>query len=265
MKKVLVALVLILTLGLFGCGSQKATEKVLKVGATPVPHAEILRQVQPILEKEGIKLEIIEFTDYVKPNIALAEKELDANYFQHVPYLEQFNKDRGLNLTWTVKVHFEPMGLYSKKVKSINEFKPGAKIGIPNDPTNGGRALALLEKAGLITLKPGLGIKATVKDITSKKVDVVELEAAQLPRSLDDLDGAVINGNYAQEAKLSPKDALIAEDANSEAAETFGNVLAVRKGDENREEIKKLSEALKSEEIKKFINEKYNGAVVPLN
>lgn len=271
MKKILLAIVTLIALALVaaGCGStnsssEKDTNKVLKVGASTEPHAQILKVVKPILAKEGIDLEIIEFTDYVKPNISLAEKELDANYFQHVPYLQDFAKERGLDLTYTVKVHFEPMGLYSKKVSKIDDFKTGAKIAIPNDPTNGGRALVLLEQSGLITLKEGLGIKATVKDITSKKVEVIELEAAQLPRSIDDLDGAVINGNYAQEAKLTPADALVAEDAKSEAADTYGNIVAVRKGDESRAEIKKLDEALKSPEVKKFIEEKYKGAVVPL-
>lgn len=274
MKKkfaLLLACLLTFSLVLTGCGEKKEpaaqstkTEKatVLKVGATPVPHADILKVVQPILEKEGIQLEIVEFNDYVQPNLALNDKQLDANYFQHLPYLEQFNKDKGLDLTYTAKIHFEPMGLYSKKYKAVADFKAGDKVGIPNDPTNGGRALAVLDKAGLIKLKEGVGINATIRDITEKKVEVVELEAAQLPRSIDDLAGAVINGNFATQAKFVPTDALVAEDAKSEAADTFGNILAVRKGDENREEIKKLTEALKSPEVKKFIEDTYKGAVV---
>ncbi|GAB6158317.1 MetQ/NlpA family ABC transporter substrate-binding protein [Desulfotomaculum varum] len=275
MKKRLVIILACLSsllLLLTGCGGQKEaaqqetkqTGKVLKVGATPVPHAEILKVVQPLLEKEGIKLEIVEFNDYVQPNLALNDKQLDANYFQHLPYLEDFNKQKGLNLTYTAKIHFEPMGLYSKKVKSVSEFKNGDKIGIPNDPTNGGRALVVLEKAGLLKLKEGVGINATVRDIVEKKVEVVELEAAQLPRSVDDLAGAVINGNFATQAKFSPADALVAEDAKSQAADTYGNILAVRSGDENREEIKKLTAALQSPEVKKFIEETYKGAVVPV-
>lgn len=278
MKKRLVLLfaaLLTLSLVVAGCGGkQEETPKqeaaseskatVLKVGATPVPHGDILKVVKPVLEKEGIQLDIVEFNDYVQPNLALNDKQLDANYFQHLPYLEQFNQDKGLELTYTAKIHFEPMGLYSKKVQAVADFKEGDKIGIPNDPTNGGRALVVLEKAGLLKLKEGVGIKATVRDIVEKKVEVVELEAAQLPRSIEDLAGAVINGNFATQANFTPTDALVAEDAQSEAADTYGNILAVRKGDENREEIKKLTEALQTPEVKKFIEDTYKGAVVPL-
>lgn len=274
-KKFLLVIAALLSLSLLasGCGGAKEeakqgavpeSAKVIKVGATPVPHGDILKQVQPILEKEGIKLEIVEFNDYVQPNMALNDKQLDANFFQHQPYLDQFNKDKGLDLVSVAKIHFEPMGLYSKKVKSPADFKSGDKIGVPNDPTNGGRALVVLEKAGLLKLKEGVGINATVKDIVEKKVDVIELEAAQLPRSIDDLSGAVINGNFAAQAKLTPKDAMVAEDAKSEAAETYGNIVAVRKGDENREDIKKLTDAMKSAEVKKFIEDTYKGAVIPL-
>lgn len=274
MKKkfaLLLTCLLSLSLVLVGCGGEKKEQpqaannkeaKVLKVGATPVPHAEILKVVKPILEKDGIQLEIVEFNDYVQPNLALNDKQLDANYFQHLPYLEEFNKQKGLELSYTAKIHFEPMGLFSKKVKAVSDFKAGDKIGIPNDPTNGGRALAVLEKAGLLKLKEGVGISATVRDIVEKKVEVVELEAAQLPRSVDDLAGAVINGNFAVQANFVPTDAMVAEDAQSEAADTYGNILAIRKGDENREEIKKLTEALKSPEVKKFIEDTYKGAVV---
>ncbi|SHK62607.1 MetQ/NlpA family ABC transporter substrate-binding protein [Desulforamulus aeronauticus] len=279
MKKKLVLLfaaLLTLSLVITGCGGKKEEPakqgaaqdtnkpKVIKVGASPVPHGDILKVAKPILEKEGIQLEIMEFNDYVQPNLALNDKQLDANYFQHLPYLEQFNADKGLDLSYTAKIHFEPMGLYSKKLKAVADFKAGDKVGIPNDPTNGGRALVVLEKAGLLKLKEGVGIKATVRDIVEKKVDVIELEAAQLPRSVDDLAGAVINGNYATQAKFAPSDALLAEDATSEAADTYGNILAIRKGDENREEIKKLTEALKTPEVKKFIEETYKGSVVPL-
>ncbi|MGL5513005.1 MAG: MetQ/NlpA family ABC transporter substrate-binding protein, partial [Sporomusa sp.] len=193
---------------------------------------------------------------------AVAEKELDANFFQHIPYLTEFSNDRKLDLTYTVAVHIEPMGIYSKKVKSLNDLENGAKIAIPNDPTNGGRALALLAKAGVIKLKDGVGIKATVSDITenNKNVKIHELEAPQLPRSLDDVALAVINTNYALEAKLVPaKDALLIEQKDS----PYVNILTVRKGDENRPEIQQLSKALTSEEVKKFINEKYQGAIAP--
>jgi D-methionine transport system substrate-binding protein len=277
MKKFL-ALFLTLSILVFllsGCGQNQSAsensanqqvqnEKVtIKVGASPVPHAEILEVVKPILEKEGINLEIVEFTDYVQPNLKLAEKELDANYFQHIPYLEEFSKEHNLDLTYIAKVHIEPMGAYSQKIKNLGELKEGATVAIPNDPTNAGRALLLLQTAGLIKLKPEAGIKATVGDIVEnpKGLKITELEAATLPRVLPDVDLAVINTNYALEAGLVPtKDALIIEDANS----PYVNVLVVRKGDESRPELKKLAEALNSPEVKKFIEEKYQGAVVPV-
>lgn len=242
--------------------SQEAKPVTIKVGASPVPHAEILNVVKPILEKEGINLEIVEFTDYNQPNLQLADKQLDANYFQHIPYLEKFSKDHNLDLTYIAKVHIEPMGVYSTKIKNLNDLKEGATIAIPNDPTNGGRALLLLQKAGVLKLKDGAGITATVNDIADnpKKLKIQELEAAMLPRVLQDVDAAVINTNYALEAKLVPtKDALAIESADS----PYVNILAVRKGDENRPELKKLAEALNSPEVKKFIEDKYQGAVVP--
>jgi D-methionine transport system substrate-binding protein len=270
MKKILLLLIGILSLGLLISGCSKTTAPaapatkttVLKVGATPVPHAEILNVVKPILAKEGIDLQIVEFTDYVKPNIAVAEKELDANFFQHIPYLTKFSTERNLALTYTAAVHIEPMGIYSKKIKNLNELASDAKVAIPNDPTNGGRALALLEKAGIIKLKDGVGVSATVNDIVSnpKNIQISELEAPQLPRVLEDVTIAVINTNYALEAKLVPtKDALFIEQKDS----PYVNILAIRKGDENRPEIQALTKALTSDEVKKFINEKYQGAVVP--
>jgi D-methionine transport system substrate-binding protein len=273
MKRITLFISLLISLAFFvtGCGGNTATTAtnaatpaltVLKVGATAVPHAEILNFVKPLLAKEGVDLQIVEFSDYVQPNMALADKELDANYFQHIPYLEKFSTEHNLALTYTVAVHIEPMGLYSKKVKAINDIAAGSEIGIPNDPTNAGRALALLEKAGLIKLKEGAGVKATVEDITenAKNLKFRELEAPLLPRSLDDLAAAVINTNYALEAKLVPtKDALIIEAKDS----PYANVLAVRKGDENRPEIQKLSKILNSEAVRKFIEEKYQGAIVP--
>lgn len=269
MKKLLLVIISVLTLGLLvsGCGQSTAPAKqagptIVKVGATALPHAEILAVVKPILAKDGVELQIIEMTDYVTPNIAVAEKELDANFFQHIPYLNKFSTERNLALTYTAAVHIEPMGIYSKKIKNLNELAAGAKVAIPNDPTNGGRALALLAKAGIITLKEGVGVNATVNDIVAntKKVQINELEAPQLPRVLEDVSIAVINTNYALEAKLVPtKDALFIEQNDS----PYVNILTVRKGDETRPEIQKLTKALTSGEVKKFINEKYQGAVVP--
>jgi len=254
-----------------GCGSNQANEAdpegekefvTIDVGASPVPHAEILEVIKPLLEDEGIKLNIIEFTDYVTPNLALADGELDANYFQHIPYLEAFASERNLDLTYNAKVHIEPMGVYSTKIESLDEIKEGASVAIPNDPTNGGRALLLLESAGLLKLKEGIGIDATKNDIVEnpKNLDINELEAATLPRVLEDVDIAVINTNYALEAGFVPtEDALFIETSDS----PYVNVLAVRKGDENRPELVKLAEALNSPEVKQFIEEKYGGAVVP--
>ena len=272
MKKIiaLLAAILMLTVLTAGCGDKKAAapapaadkKVVLKVGATPVPHAEILKVIQPILAKDGVELKIVEFTDYVRPNVALAEKELDANFFQHLPYLQQFAADRKLDLVSLIAVHIEPMGVYSKKIKTLNEVPNGGIVAIPNDPTNGGRALSILAQAGLIKMKDGVGVKGTVKDVTDnpKKLVFKELEAPQLPRSLDDVALAVINSNYALEAKLNPtKDALFIEKKDS----PYANILAIRKGDEKRPELVKLAKALTSPDVKKFIEDKYKGAVVP--
>ena len=273
MKKIIALLATILMLAVVtaGCGDKKAAapatpaadkKVVLKVGATPVPHAEILKVIQPILAKDGVELKIVEFTDYVRPNVALAEKELDANFFQHLPYLQQFAADRKLDLVSLIAVHIEPMGVYSKKIKSVNEVPNGGIVAIPNDPTNGGRALSILAQAGLIKMKDGVGVKGTVKDVTDnpKKLVFKELEAPQLPRSLDDVTLAVINSNYALEAKLNPtKDALFIEKKES----PYANILAIRKGDEKRPELVKLAKALTSPDVKKFIEDKYKGAVVP--
>lgn len=270
MKKLLVALLALVSLAVVaaGCGGddKKAAsgdKKVtLKVGATAVPHAEILNDIKPALAKEGVDLQIIEFSDYVKPNLALNDKELDANFFQHEPYLDTFVSERKLALVSAGKVHIEPMGIYSKTIKNLQDIPNGAKIAIPNDPSNGGRALALLESAKLLKLKDGVGVKATVGDITQndKKLKIVEIEAALLPRSMDDTDLSVINSNFAMEAKLNPvKDSLFTEPKES----PYANIVAVRKGDESRQEIQKLMKALQSPEVKKFIEEKYKGAVVP--
>lgn len=248
--------------GLAGCGKKEAAGPVtLAVGATPVPHGDILKFIAPALEKQGVKLKVVEFTDYVKPNIALADKELDANFFQHVPYLENFAKERNLKLSVLCPVHIEPMGVYSKKVKSLADLKEGASVAIPNDPTNGGRALKVLADAGLFKLKPEAGVSGTPADIVEnpKKIRIQELEAATLPRTLDDVDAAVINSNYAMSVNLSPaKDALTIESKDS----PYANVVAIRTGDE-REALKKLAAALRSPEVKKFIEENYKGAVVP--
>lgn len=271
MKKTVWALAGLLALGALvaGCSGEKkeaaqSSDKkvVLKVGATPVPHAEILNEIKPLLAKDGIDLQIIEFTDYVKPNLSLNDKEIDANFFQHEPYLKKFAADRKLDLVNLVAVHIEPMGVYSKKLKDIKSVPDGAKVAIPNDPTNGGRALNILAKAGLIKLKDGVGISVTVGDIVEnpKNLKITEAEAAMLPRTLDDVDLAVINSNFAMEAKLNPtKDALFIEPKDS----PYANIVAVRKGDENRKEIQALKKALTSPEVKKFIEEKYKGAVIP--
>jgi D-methionine transport system substrate-binding protein len=265
-KKLSIVLTVLLLVTLAGCGAKKdaavtsTDKKIIKVGASPVPHAEILEQVKPILAKEGYDLQIVEFTDYVTPNKSLVSKELDANFFQHIPYLENFNKENGTDLTYTVKVQVEPIGIYSSKIKKLSDLKNGASIAIPNDPTNGTRALRLLEKQGLIKLKSGDSV--TKLDITENKknLDIQELDAAQLPRVLGDVDLAVINSNYALEAKLNPtKDALALEAKDS----PYANVLAVRKEDKDKPYIKALSKALNSPEIKKFIIDKYNGSVIP--
>lgn len=239
-----------------------AKEVTLKIGATAVPHAEILEFVKDKLAKEGVKLEVKVFTDYVLPNVQVAEKQLDANFFQHVPYLDQQNKDKSFGLVKVAGVHIEPFGIYSSKVKKLEEVKDGATVAIPNDPSNAGRALALLEKAGLIKLKDGAGISGTVKDIVENKknLKVKELEAAMLPRVLNEVDIATINTNYALEAKLVPtKDALFIEDKNS----PYVNILVSRADNKDSDAMQKLVKALQSEDVKKFINDKYQGAVVP--
>jgi D-methionine transport system substrate-binding protein len=270
MKKILsILLTTIVIFTLSGCRAKKEVavpatvvpeRKVIKVGASPVPHKEILEVIKPLLEKDGYALEIKEFTDYVTPNTALAEGQLDANFFQHVPYLQSFSKERNLELDYTVKVHIEPMGLYSDKYKSISDLKEESEIAIPNDPTNGARALRVLEQAGLIKLKSGDLISKL--DITEnpKKFKITEIDAPQLPRVLKDLDAAVINSNFAIEAKLNPsKDSLAIESKDS----PYANVLAVRKDDKNKPYIQALSKALNSPEVKKFIEDKYKGNIIP--
>lgn len=264
MKKILVILLIsAVAVFAFGCGGGEGTaeEETVKlvVGATPVPHAEILEFIKPILEEQGIELQIQEFTDYVQPNLALSDGQLDANYFQHLPYLEQFNKDNNTDLTYTVSVHFEPLGLYSQTISSLDEIEDGAKIGVPNDPTNEARALLLLQDNGLLTLKEGVELKATKLDVVEnpKNIEIIEMEAAQLATSLSDMTAAVINGNYALDAGLSISEAIVSEGKESIAAQTFGNILAIRPGDEERPEIQALSDVLNSDEVRNFIEEQY--------
>ncbi|MFD1776834.1 MetQ/NlpA family ABC transporter substrate-binding protein [Paenibacillus rhizophilus] len=274
-----IAAVIMATGILAGCGSQNGNgeaaapqassaaseapkEVTIKVGASAVPHAEILEFIKPKLKEEGVNLEVVTLDDDGQLNPALQEKQIDANYFQHVPYLDSIKVEKGYDFTVTAKVHVEPIGFYSEKLKSKDEIPHGAKIGIPNNPSNEYRALVLLQQQGLIKLKDGLTTyEATPKDIVDNphNLEFVEADAATLPRSLPDLDGAIINTNLVLEAKIDPKTALFREDANS----PYANIVVVRKGDENREEIKKLDEALTSPEVKKFIEDKYGVAVVP--
>lgn len=257
MKKTLVLSLAVLAF----CMQQSIAGEKLKVGATPVPHADILKFVQPQLQKEGVDLVLIEFSDYVQPNLALADKDLDANFFQHKPYLESFAGERKLKLVSAGAVHIEPMGVYSSKYKNL-DLKKGSKIGIPNDPTNGGRALKVLEAAGLLKMDPKVGIKGTPLDIIEnpKNIRIVEVEAASLPRALVDLDAAVINSNFALSGNLNPvKDSLVMEQKDS----PYANIVAVRQGDESKESIQKLMKVLRSEGTRKFIMDKYQGAVVP--
>jgi D-methionine transport system substrate-binding protein len=234
----------------------------LTVAATAVPHAEILEFVKPALAKEGVDLNIKVFTDYVQPNVQVAEKRLDANFFQHQPYLDEFNKGKGTNLVSVVGVHLEPLGAYSSKFKKIEEVTSGANVVIPNDATNGGRALLLLEKAGLIKLKDSSNILSTTKDIAEnpKGLKIRELEAATIPRVLTQVDLALINTNYALEAKLDPsKDALVIEGSDS----PYVNILVARPDNKDSAAMQKLAAALHSPELKAFILEKYKGAVLP--
>jgi len=263
LKRILVVLIAgLLILSLVGCAQNKGNENLIRIGVSPEPHAKIIELIKEDLEKQGIKVEIIEFTDYVKPNLALAEGELDANFFQHEPYMNKFKEENNLDIVSIGGVHIEPMGLYSSKYSSIDELKDNCEIAIPNDPTNGGRALLLLQKYGLIKLREGADTLATENDIIEnpKNIKFIPLEAAQLPRVLNDVDGAVINGNFALEAGLVPtKDALILEDKDSPHA----NIVAVRAGEEKQEKFKKLMEVLRSEKVRKFIEENYNGGVIP--
>ena len=263
MKKIISTLtVLLVTASLFAGGGKDKAANVLTVGATPEPHAEMLKLVVDDLAAQGITLKVLEFTDYVTPNEALESGQIDANFFQHLPYMDSFNQERGYHLVNAGGIHIEPMALYSKKVKSLAELADGATVAIPNDPTNEGRALLLLQSAGLIKLDPAAGITATPINIVEnpKNLKFTELEAATMPRILADVDAAVINGNYAIPAGLSAKeDGLFVEGADS----PYVNIITVKAGNENDPRIVALANALKSDKIKNYINETYpNGEVV---
>ena len=243
----------------------KKESKKIVVGASPSPHAEILKEVQPILEEKGYELEIKEYSDYVIPNTAVEEDEIDANYFQHITYMNNFNEERGTHLVSAGEIHYEPFGIYPGTAAKLEDLKDGDKIAVPNDTTNEARALLLLEAQGIITLKDGAGLNATKKDIEENphNVEIVELEAAQIPRVLSEVAFACMNGNYALDAGYTAeKDALVIEDASSDAVKAYVNVIAVKEGNENNDAVKALVEALKSDDVKTYIDKTYNGAVV---
>ncbi len=245
-------------------GSLEGT--TITVAASPTPHAEILKVAKEVLAEQGITLEIKEFTDYIQPNLATEEGEVDANYFQHITYLNNFNEENGTHLVSAAEIHYEPFGIYAGTTASLADLPDGAKIGVPSDPSNEGRALLLLQQEGLITLKEGVGLTATKLDIAEnpRNLQIEELEAAQLPRSLDSLDLAVINGNYALQAGLNASEALAIEATDGEATQAYVNVLAVKEGRENAPAIQALVEALKSDEVKAFMEETWPNAVVPM-
>ncbi|MEE1313588.1 MAG: MetQ/NlpA family ABC transporter substrate-binding protein [Lachnospiraceae bacterium] len=285
MKNKILALtaILALTLGIVaGCGKSadsssesksqdtvQASEEnkeleTIKVGAGVTPHAEILNQVKEKLAEKGYNLEIVEYNDYVLPNTALEDGDLDANYFQHKPYLDDFNAENGTHIVGVANVHFEPLGIYAGKTASLDELQKGAIVAVPNDTTNEARALLLLEQEGLIKLKEDAGLQATVLDIEENplNLEIKELEAAQVARAINDVDIACINGNYAIEAELD--EAIALESAKSEAAQTYANLIAVREGEEDSEKTKAFVEAVLSDEVRDYINDNYEGAVVPV-
>ncbi|MFM1536476.1 MetQ/NlpA family ABC transporter substrate-binding protein [Helcococcus ovis] len=265
MKKKLLSLLLVFVILLVGCGTKvndlDKTKKV-KIGVSPVPHEEITKVAQKLLKEEGIELEIKVFDDYIQPNLALNDGSLDANFFQHLPYLETFNKEKNTKLVSVASVHVEPIALYSKSVKNINDFKDGAEILIPADASNGSRALFLLEKNGLIKLKEGLKNLVTEQDILENKKNIkfTPIDAALIPKAYKEKDGAVINSNYAIQAGLNPlKDGLIIEGSESK----YSNVIAVKKSNKDKEVIKKVIKAFQSKEVKEYIEKSFKGAVVP--
>lgn len=277
MKKLLsAALITGLLIGvLSGCGSDdsnagnssdSSSSVTLTVGASPTPHAEILEQAKPILAEEGIDLEIVKIEDTITPNTGLVEGSLDANYFQHQPYLDDFNSENNSDLVSAGAIHYEPFGIYAGKTSNLSDLPDGAVVAVPNNVTNEARALLLLEQEGIIKLKDGVDIKATVNDIVEnpKNLQFKEIAPEQLVRALPDVEIAVINGNYAIEGGLHVNDALAVESDQSVAAQTYANIIAVRAEDEDNEAVKKLVEVLQSDEIKEFIESTYDGAVVPI-
>ena len=258
---------------LAGCGSSNgdskkdsAENKTIKVAASATPHAEILEYAKTALKEKGYDLEVTIFDDYVKPNEVVESGEVDANYFQHEPYLNSFNEEKGTHLVIAGKIHYEPFGIYPGTKKSLDDIADGDTIAVPNDTTNEARALLLLQDNGIIKLKDGAGINATVNDIEENphNIEIVELEAAQVARVVDETSFVVLNGNYALQAGFSvSKDALAYETSDSEAAKTYVNVIAVKEGNENNEAIKALVDVLKSDDVKKYINDTYDGAVLP--
>ena len=266
-KLVAAALTGALVLGTIGTTAVFAEDdKKITVAASATPHAEILEQAKPLLEEQGYELEVEVFNDYVQPNEVVESGDFDANYFQHIPYLESFNEEKGTHLVNAGGIHYEPFGIYPGTKDSLDDIADGDSIAVPNDTTNEARALLLLQDNGIITLKEGAGLSATVNDIAENpyNVEIVELEAAQVARVVDETAYVVLNGNYALEAGYSvAKDALAYEKSDSEAAKTYVNVIAVKEGNENSDKIKALVDVLKSDEIKNYINETYDGAVIP--
>ena len=246
--------------------SADAEKGTIKVAASATPHAEILEEAKPILEKEGWDLEVTVFDDYVQPNLVVESGDFDANYFQHIPYLDNFNEEEGTHLVNAGGIHYEPFGIYPGTKKTLDDLEDGDTIAVPNDTTNEARALLLLQDNGVITLKDGAGLEATVKDIEEnpKNIQIEELEAAQVSRVKDEVAFVVLNGNYALQAGYSvSKDSIAHETSDSEAAKTYVNIIAVKEGNEDNEAVKALVDVLKSDEIKDYINETYDGAVVP--
>ena len=267
-KTIAIALVLVLCLGLLaGCGSKKADDKTITVAASPTPHAEILKVAAEVLAKSGYELKITEYADYVVPNNVVEDNEMDANYFQHQPYLDTFNAENKTHLVSVAAIHYEPFGIYAGTKSAIADLAAGDKIAIPNDGSNRARGLLLLEAQGIITLKPEAGMEATVLDIVENPLNltIVEMEAAQIAGVRDSVALAVINGNYALNAGLNAgTDAIATEDAASVSAQTYANVLVVKEGNEKNAKIEALVKALTSQEVKDYINATYSGAVVPI-
>ncbi len=249
-----------------GCGGKGADDKVIKVAASATPHAELLEQAKPILADKGYDLQVTVFDDYVQPNEVVESGDFDANYFQHIPYLDSFNEEKGTHLVNAGGIHYEPFGIYPGTKSDLGSVAEGDSVAVPNDTTNEARALLLLQDNRLITLKSGAGLNATVNDIEENpyNLEIVELEAAQVPRVVEEVAFVVLNGNYALEAGYSvAKDALAYESSDSEAAKTYVNVIAVKEGNENTDKIKALVEALKSDTVKTYITDTYDGAVIP--